>query len=191
VTSRSTQSGRRTSGGDSRRLRATVALAAIVVAALATSACTGGYRNDPSATVLNSPASVAATAGSSYGSTDPTGTSRVDTSTGRPTRLEIKDLRIGKGKMAAAGKSVTIEYTGWLLANGKEFDSSKKAGHPLTFIIGMNQVILGVDNGVQGMKVGGERELIIPSAFGYGEQITGDIPAGSDLKFRVKLLSVK
>lgn len=109
---------------------------------------------------------------------------------------EIKELRIvevqeGTGEVAAAGKSVSVHYTGTLF-NGTKFDSSLDRGQPFVFTLGAGQVIQGWDMGLQGMKVGGKRKLIIPSHLGYGAQGAGGvIPPNAVLVFDVELLEVK
>lgn len=110
--------------------------------------------------------------------------------------LQKIDTVIGKGKAAEAGKTVTVNYTGWLYApkaagqHGMQFDSSI-GREPFSFQLGGGQVIQGWDQGVAGMKVGGKRTLIIPAALGYGDRGAGPIPAGANLIFDVELLDVK
>jgi FKBP-type peptidyl-prolyl cis-trans isomerase len=106
-------------------------------------------------------------------------------------KLEIKDVKVGKGQAAAAGDYVVVDYTGTLL-NGKVFDSSKKEGRePFGVILGIGQVIKGWDQGLVGMKVGGTRNLTIPASMAYGDQAQGDIPANSTLKFTVELKKIE
>ncbi len=104
--------------------------------------------------------------------------------------LETKDLTVGTGDVAVAGKEVTVHYTG-VFADGKKFDSSRDRGIPFTFQLGAGMVIKGWDVGVEGMKVGGKRLLIIPSELGYGPNDYGPIPGNSTLIFEVELLEVK
>lgn len=105
-------------------------------------------------------------------------------------KLEVKDTQVGKGLEAQVGDVVTVDYTGTLLT-GKQFDSSV-GKQPFTFQLGVGQVIKGWDQGVVGMKIGGSRELVIPSDLAYGEAGAGeDIPANSTLKFTVKLISIE
>ena len=105
------------------------------------------------------------------------------------------DTRVGTGKVATLGTTVTVTYTGWLDAgggrHGKQFDSS--VGRvPFTFRLGHGDVIDGWDTGVAGMKVGGRRTLLIPAAQGYGDRgAGGDIPPGAALVFDVELLKVE
>ncbi len=104
--------------------------------------------------------------------------------------LKITDLRIGKGRTAVAGKTVTVNYRG-ALTNGKLFDQSY-GREPFPFQLGGGQVIAGWDEGVAGMKVGGKRKLVIPAKLGYGDRGAGaDIPPGATLVFIVELLGVR
>ena len=106
-----------------------------------------------------------------------------------PTKLVIKNLIAGTGPEAKAGESVTVNYVGVLYKGGKEFDASWKRNEPFTFTLGRGQVIPGWDQGVVGMKVGGRRELIIPSALAYGAKGSPPtIPANAPLVFVVDLL---
>jgi peptidylprolyl isomerase len=106
-----------------------------------------------------------------------------------PTKLETKDLIVGTGAEAKSGKSVTVNYVGVLFHGGKEFDSSWKRNEPFTFTLGTGQVIKGWDQGVAGMKVGGRRELVIPSKLAYGTRGSGSsIPPNAPLVFVVDLL---
>ena len=112
--------------------------------------------------------------------------------------LGTNDVVVGEGAMALAGKQVSVHYTGWLHdaaaeeTKGKKFDSSLDRGQPFVFQLGSGQVILGWDEGVAGMKVGGKRTLIVPAAAGYGAEGAGaDIPPGATLMFDVELLGVQ
>jgi FKBP-type peptidyl-prolyl cis-trans isomerase len=109
--------------------------------------------------------------------------------------LKTNDIIIGTGGQAIKGTTVTVHYTGWLYKNGhhgKKFDSSLDAGQPFTFKLGSGEVIEGWDRGIEGMRVGGKRELIIPSHLGYGEKgAPPDIPPNSVLDFEVQLLEVQ
>jgi FKBP-type peptidyl-prolyl cis-trans isomerase FkpA len=111
-----------------------------------------------------------------------------------PSGLIIDDLVVGAGKTAAAGRTVTVHYTGWLLfggEKGKKFDSSKDRGDPFGFPLGAGHVIKGWDEGVQGMKVGGTRKLTIPPELGYGARGAGGaIPPNATLIFEVELLAL-
>lgn len=112
--------------------------------------------------------------------------------------LVVTDTLIGKGKVATQGSTVFVHYTGWLYKSmaprqrGREFDSSIKRGEPLDFVLGTGRVIKGWDQGINGMKVGGKRTLIIPSHLAYGSRGAGDmIKPGADLIFDVELVDVK
>ena len=111
--------------------------------------------------------------------------------------LQYEDTTPGTGAEAAAGQRVSVHYTGWLHApdqadgRGTKFDSSKDRGDPFKFHLGAGQVIGGWDEGVQGMKVGGTRVLLIPSELGYGARGAGGvIPPNAMLVFEVDLLAV-
>jgi peptidylprolyl isomerase len=106
-----------------------------------------------------------------------------------PKKLEIKDLVAGTGAEAKAGEKLTVNYVGVLFKGGKEFDASWKRKEPFEFTLGQGQVIKGWDQGLVGMKVGGRRELVIPSELAYGK--TGSppaIPANAPLVFVIDLL---
>ena len=105
-------------------------------------------------------------------------------------QVEQKDLTVGTGDIAVAGKTVKVHYTG-VFADGKKFDSSRDRGVPFEFKLGSGMVIKGWDIGIEGMKVGGKRLLIIPSEFAYGPNDYGPIPGNSTLIFEVELLGVK
>ncbi len=106
-----------------------------------------------------------------------------------PTKLVTKDLIVGSGAEAKAGETVTVNYVGVLYKGGKEFDASWKRNEPFSFALGKGQVIPGWDQGVAGMKVGGRRELIIPSELAYKAQGSPPtIPPNAPLIFVVDLL---
>ena len=112
--------------------------------------------------------------------------------TAKPTAtgLYYIELKKGSGVMAAKGKKVKVHYEGKLM-NGTIFDSSKKQGKPIEFVLGQNQVIPGWDEGIAKMSVGGKARLIIPSSLGYGAQANPAIPAYSSLIFEVELVDMK
>ena len=111
-----------------------------------------------------------------------------------PSGLQYEDTVVGSGDEATAGKHVTVHYTGWLYENGqpgRKFDSSKDRNDPFVFPLGAGHVIRGWDEGVQGMKVGGTRRLVIPADLGYGARGAGGvIPPNATLVFEVELLEV-
>ena len=113
------------------------------------------------------------------------------------TELIKNDIELGEGREAEKGLSVTVHYTGWLHdaeekdGKGKKFDSSLDRQEPFKFILGVGQVIKGWDEGVNGMKIGGQRLISVPSDMGYGSRGAGGaIPPNADLIFDVKLLGI-
>ena len=108
--------------------------------------------------------------------------------------LQYDDTQTGTGDEARAGASVSVHYTGWLYQDGSKgakFDSSKDRNQPFQFKLGSGMVIRGWDEGVQGMKVGGSRVLVIPPDLGYGARGAGGvIPPNATLLFEVDLLAV-
>ncbi len=87
-----------------------------------------------------------------------------------PTKLVVNDIEEGTGAEAVAGDEVTVQYVGVNYKNGKEFDSSWSRNEPFAFQLGAGMVIPGWDQGVEGMRVGGRRELIIPPDLAYGPE---------------------
>lgn len=112
------------------------------------------------------------------------------TVTAQAAELEIRDIVVGTGEEAVPGATVTVHYTGWLM-DGTKFDSSLDRGEPFSFPLGASRVIRGWDQGVEGMRVGGKRELVIPPELGYGARGAGGvIPPNATLRFEVELLGV-
>jgi FKBP-type peptidyl-prolyl cis-trans isomerase FkpA len=146
-------------------------LAAAFAAILSLSACGGGGDSGGTPTVVNNPAALTKT-----------------------------DIAIGTGAEAVAGARVQVNYTGWLYSaaatdfKGTKFDASQP-GKPYTFVVGATgtseSVIPGFSQGVQGMKVGGKRTILIPSSLGYGAAgVAGAIPGNTGLVFEVELVKV-
>jgi peptidylprolyl isomerase len=107
-----------------------------------------------------------------------------------PTELEISDIWQGDGAVAKAGDTVEVHYVGVAYSTGEEFDASWSRGEPLEFRLGVGQVIAGWDQGVQGMRVGGRRQLIIPPGLAYGDRGAGRaIAPGETLIFVCDLVS--
>jgi FKBP-type peptidyl-prolyl cis-trans isomerase FkpA len=114
------------------------------------------------------------------------------------TKFKVTDLKVGTGDQARDDTTVEINYTGWLYDakapnhHGAKVDSSYDSGHPLSFTLGAEEVIAGMESAVRGMHVGGKREVIIPSSMGYGHRGAGnDIPPDSALVFDIELLDVR
>ncbi|MFI6701515.1 FKBP-type peptidyl-prolyl cis-trans isomerase [Streptomyces sp. NPDC050509] len=108
-----------------------------------------------------------------------------------PADLEIKDIWEGDGEVATAGANVKVHYVGVAFSTGEEFDASWNRGAPLPFTLGAGQVIAGWDKGVQGMRVGGRRQLTIPPHLAYGDRGAGRaIAPGETLIFVCDLVSV-
>ncbi|MBD8870151.1 FKBP-type peptidyl-prolyl cis-trans isomerase [Nocardioides donggukensis] len=108
-----------------------------------------------------------------------------------PDDLVANDLLAGEGTEAVSGSTVTVHYVGVAHSTGEEFDASYNRGEPLRFRLGAGQVIAGWEAGVQGMRVGGRRQLVIPPHLGYGDRGAGGVIAGGEtLIFVVDLVSV-
>jgi len=104
--------------------------------------------------------------------------------------LTIEDTVVGEGAAAASGRDVTVHYAGWL-ADGTQFDSSREKQDPFEFTLGKSEVMAGWEEGLNGMRVGGTRKLVVPPQLAYGEEGAGDtIPPNATLTFEVELLAV-
>lgn len=103
--------------------------------------------------------------------------------------MQIQDVKIGAGEIVSSGDTVIVHYEGRFV-DGQVFDSSKKRGDPFSFTVGKGQVIKGWEEGLLGMKVGGERTLVIPPELAYGERGIGPIPGGATLLFTIELLGI-
>jgi len=115
-----------------------------------------------------------------------------------PDQLISTDIEPGSGAAVTAGQSAVVHYTGWLWDDaapeniGRKFDSSRDHGDTFTFRVGGGEVIRGWDQGVEGMKVGGKRRLVIPPELGYGARGAGGvIPGGATLVFDVELMGIR
>ncbi len=105
--------------------------------------------------------------------------------------LYVQDLEEGRGLGARAGHVLLVHYTGWLI-NGEKFDSSRDRGEPFSFQLGASQVIRGWDEGLVGIRIGGQRRLVIPPDLAYGARgVPGAIPPNATLVFEVELLDIK
>jgi FKBP-type peptidyl-prolyl cis-trans isomerase len=110
----------------------------------------------------------------------------------------LLDTKLGTGAEAIPGQMVSVHYTGWLYDkttadhHGQKFESSRDRGQPVEFLLGAEKVIKGWDQGIEGMKVGGQRTLIIPAHLGYGPGGSGKIiPPNAMLVFDVELMGVR
>ena len=170
-----------------RRTRHTLSLLLIAAAAAATVAQAAGQNpaaQPAAAAAPAAPATPAAPAMPAEPVLDP---------------LVQTDTKVGTGPEAMVGSTVYMHYTGWLYKpmaarqRGRQFDSSIARGEPLDFVLGTGRVIKGWDQGVQGMKVGGKRTLIIPAHLAYGKRGApgGGIPPDADLIFDVELVKIK
>jgi len=141
-----------------------LALIATAILALAAAGCGD---DDSSTSTGSTEASAAPTADAGAKKTKP----KVTVPDGSPpAQLESKELETGTGTEAKSGDKVTVQYVGVSYKTGEEFDASWDRGEPFTFTLGAGEVIPGWDQGVEGMKEGGRRELIIPPELAYGEQ---------------------
>jgi FKBP-type peptidyl-prolyl cis-trans isomerase len=104
--------------------------------------------------------------------------------------LHYEDVVEGTGEVAETGSTVVVHYTGWL-PDGTKFDSSRDRDEPFETMIGMGHVIQGWDEGIPGMRVGGQRRLVIPHGMAYGPAGRGPIPPAATLVFDVELLEVR
>jgi len=114
------------------------------------------------------------------------------------TQLSRTDVVVGMGEGVSQGQMAVVHYTGWLYDpsapenKGTKFDSSRDHGRPFRFVVGAGKVIRGWDEGVQGMRAGGQRLLLIPSRLGYGPSGAGGvIPPNAPLLFEVELLAIE
>jgi peptidylprolyl isomerase len=109
-----------------------------------------------------------------------------------PDDLQITDITVGDGAVATSGSTVVAHYVGVAHSNGEEFDASYNRGEPLSFRLGVGQVISGWDAGIEGMRVGGRRQLVIPPHLAYGDAGAGSaIAPGETLIFVVDLVDVR
>lgn len=110
-------------------------------------------------------------------------------STKTPNGAYYRDISVGTGATVANGKLLTVRYTGWL-ANGTQFDSNTSAAG-FQFTLGTGRVIAGWDEGLQGVRVGGSRQLIVPASLGYGSAGIGPIPGNAVIVFNVEVVSAQ
>ena len=162
-----------------RRLLVSIALVASLVLVVA---C--GSNEKETAAPSGTPMATAAQTG---GGPPPVSAQATVTASG----LKIIEIKIGTGDEVQKGQTVSVHYTGWL-ADGTKFDSSLDRGQPISFVLGGGQIIPGFDEGVAGMRVGGERRLILPPDLAYGAQgRSPQIPPNAELTFDVQLVSAQ
>ena len=108
----------------------------------------------------------------------------------RPSGLYYVDIEEGRGLAAQPGHVVVIEFTGWL-PNGVQFDSSEERGQPEEFPLGARRVIIGKEQAVEGMRIGGIRKVVLPPDLAYGARGRGNIPPNATLVYEIKLTEIK
>jgi FKBP-type peptidyl-prolyl cis-trans isomerase len=164
-----------------------------VAVALSLAACGSDEGSTSAAPTTQGCESRAATAAAPDGvSTDLSEAPEVPTTDAAPPcDLEISDVVVGTGPEAAAGSATAVKYVGAFYGTGKQFDSSWSRGddETLPVTVGAGGVIEGFDRGIDGMKVGGRRMVVIPSDLGYGPNGQGPIPGGATLVFVIDLVS--
>jgi peptidylprolyl isomerase len=182
-----------------RRLVAGLVVAALVVGVLALLSQVGGDEDDEQAATTTTTTTTATTTtasapprctpGQGAGAAGEKPTVTVPEQPA-PTELQCSDLRVGDGAEAEAGATVQVNYVGVAYSTGREFDTSY-GRQPFSFELGAGNVIRGWDEGVVGMKVGGQRQLVIPPALAYGERGQGEaIGPNETLIFVIDLLEV-
>jgi FKBP-type peptidyl-prolyl cis-trans isomerase len=145
-----------------------------------------GCTKDAPPTTTSPGTEASGTAGSDGTSAVPSGVPK----TGSLQALGTEDVKVGTGRAAQVGDTISVTYTG-KLKNGTTFDTNDKPdGKPFRFKLGAGSVIKGWDQGLVGVKQGGERKLAIPASLGYGSKDQAKIPANSDLYFDVKVITV-
>jgi peptidylprolyl isomerase len=168
---------------------------ALIAALLALAGCGGddNNTNDESTATPEAAATETATPSATETPAAPAKKPTVKVPKGKaPKKLVVKDLKEGTGPAVQAGQTATVQYVGVNFKNGKQFDASWDRGEPFSFAVGGGQVIPGWDQGVEGMKVGGRRLLVVPPDLGYGPD--GQPPViepNETLVFVVDLLAIQ
>lgn len=104
-----------------------------------------------------------------------------------PSGVHIRDLREGAGGEVRRGQRVAVYFVGWL-PDGTQFDGVAPPSSPVQFQFGAGEVIRGWDDGIAGMRAGGQRMIVVPASHGYGRQRTGNVPPNSVLVFVVEIV---
>lgn len=172
------------------------AIALLAAAAVSIGAC-GDDEGDKATTTAAAPAATGTSTGPPTGktssldiSTDLSTKPEISKASGDPPKkLVVMDVVDGKGRAAKPGDNLVVHYVGVLYKTGEQFDASWDGGRPFPFTLGQGAVIAGWDQGLQGMKVGGRRLLIIPPDLAYGPQGQGSIGPNETLVFVVDLLN--
>jgi peptidylprolyl isomerase len=169
------------------------AIALLATAAVGIGACGddgGDTATTPAASTTAAAASPATSSGKLAISKDLSSKPKIPTPSGKPpAKLVTQDVVVGKGRAAKAGDNVSVHYVGALYRTGQEFEASWDSGKPFAFALDQGSVIPGWDQGVEGMKVGGRRLLVIPPDLAYGAQGQGSIGPNETLVFVVDLLN--
>lgn len=108
----------------------------------------------------------------------------------RPSGLKVTDLTVGTGAVAERGKSVAVHFR-CFLRRGDQVADSYEQGEPFRFVVGKRQTIAGFDYGIEGMRVGGTRCIIVSPHLGYRDAILTSIPPNAVLRFEIELLEVR
>ncbi len=164
---------------------------AVAVAAFGLGACGDDSADTAKTTTAPAAGTTAGAAAATLAiSTDLSKKPEIPTPSGEPpTKLVAEDVVVGDGRAATSGDNVVVHYVGVLFSDGEPFDASWDRGRPFDFTLGQGDVIAGWDQGVEGMKVGGRRLLIIPPDLAYGAQGQGTIPPDAPLVFVIDLLN--
>ena len=165
-------------------------VAALPATLLFAASCGGDDDDDTDPTAVPSAPSTSTERTATTPASTTTGAITLTNPTTTPSGLKYEDIVVGTGASPREGQRVTVHYTG-TFTDGRKFDSSRDRGQPFTFVIGQGAVIKGWDEGVLTMKVGGKRNLQIPSALAYGTRGQGPIPPNTELLFEVELISIQ